>query len=75
MKRVNVVNGDDWQGLYLNGVLYSEGHSAKLCEVGDIINKLGGISEYVEDEVCFEWMYDMGHLPKLFIDIPKDVFQ
>lgn len=75
MNTVNMIYADDWQGLYLNGILYSEGHSIKIYEIGHIINKLGGISEFFENEVCVEWMYDMGYLPKFFTDIPKDVFQ
>lgn len=75
MNRVNVVFGDDWQGLYLNGILFTQGHSVHVNELGDIINKNGGIHEYVANEVCFQWMGDMGHFPKFFIDIPKDVIQ
>ena len=75
MNKVTVVNGDDWQGLYLNGVLHSEAHSLKFCDLGYIINKIGPISKYVEYDVCSQWMYDMGFLPKFFVDIPKDVLQ
>lgn len=74
MNTVNMVYGDDWQGLYLNGVLFTEGHSVHISELGAIINN-GGANQFTSHEVCFMWMYDMGHLPKFFTDIPKDVFQ
>lgn len=75
MNRINMVYGDDWQGMYLNGVLHAQGHSVHMNELGDIINKLGGVNEFVSNEVCFKWLDGMGYLPKFLIDIPRDVIQ
>lgn len=74
MNRLTFVNGDDWQGLYLNGILMYEGHSIPSYAYGDIINEtVGGIQEYIALEVDYDWMTHNGVLPGYLSDIPDEV--
>ena len=52
-KNITIVSGDDWQGLYLNGELLDQGHSANLREV---LKSLGYNVEniYIEQEEIWE---------------------
>lgn len=76
MNKVTIVDGDDWQGLYLNGYLHHQGHSIPLHVVGDLVNYTAageGIHEWVNIEVDYEWMAEVGHLPNDIKDIPHEV--
>ncbi len=63
-----VTNGDDWEGLYLNGQLYSQDHKVSLH---DLAAALG--FEIANVEVSADWLGDtVCQLPEKLTDIPKD---
>ena len=59
MKSVQLVYGDDWKGLYVNGKLAYEGHSITPKEILDAI---GIESEWVA--VDPDWLESRGSLPE-----------
>jgi len=63
---VTFVDGDDWQGLYLNGKLVEEGHCVR---VDDILRRLGIACEqiYADDQ----WLAKRGSLPENRNDIKE----
>lgn len=76
--KIQIVTGEDWQGLYINNVLEEDRHSLSINvvikRIADYINQLGiedGISCYFY-EIDQEWMEEQGELPQDFNDIPKD---
>ena len=76
--KIQIVTGEDWQGIYINNVLEDEEHSLSVNivvkQIADYINQLGiedGISCYFY-EIDQEWMEEQGELPQDFNDIPKD---
>ena len=62
-----VTNGDDWEGLYIDGVLAIEGHRISAWEAMCVL----GINSH-SAEIDTPWMHDMGNLPVDFCDIPQD---
>lgn len=62
-----VTNGDDWEGLYLNGKLFSEDHSIPIldvCAALDVeMERLEVSTEYLGNKVS--------NLPKELSKIPK----
>lgn len=66
-KIIIVTNGDDWEGLYLDGKLITEGHSVS---PRDICNALNINMELVE--LSSEYLGEkISNLPKDFSKIPK----
>lgn len=74
MNRLTHVDGDDWQGLYLNGELVHQGHSVPLWVIGEEINSASqGIQEFITIVVDYDWMSLAGMLPVKLEDIPEEV--
>ena len=75
---IDLVKADDWQGLYINGVLVEETHCIQTEDLLEYVKleviKSGGISEfeYVVSYVNSEWMEEYGSLPQLIKDIPEE---
>lgn len=62
-----VTNCDDWQGLYIDGKLITEGHSISLRDFADAV----GV-EYDRVEVSTAWLgRKVGNLPATFDKVPK----
>lgn len=66
-----VSNGDDWEGLYLDGVLFDQDHSITAKNLaralGLKINKV---------YVSHEWLGDkVSHLPEKLSGVPKKYIQ
>lgn len=55
---VLVTNHDDWEGLYVNGVLYTQGHR---IDHDDLLRAVGIELKTVEPDG--EWLYGRGNLP------------
>lgn len=73
MSRLVLVNGDEWEGLYLDGVLQWQNHSVNHHHVAQAINASPTpVTEMVHVEVDVEWMLDEGYLPRMLEDIPLD---
>lgn len=69
------VRGDDWEGLYVNGIIHYQNHSLRVGHVIQIIKECDTIEVVYEYDVESHWMEEMGYLPEFFSDIPKDVLQ
>ena len=66
-----VSNGDDWEGLYVDGELVVEGHS---ITARDMANALGADMENVY--VSYEWLGGkVNTLPQRLSKIPKKAIQ
>lgn len=63
--KVVFADGDDWQGLYIDGVLRIENHRL------DVVDLLHVVKLYVKGpfdveckEVCCDWIEDRGSFPR-----------
>lgn len=63
---VLVTNHDDWMGLYVNGVLFTEGHDIR---PRDLLAAAGIELETVEPDG--EWLYECGHLPQKLSEVKR----
>jgi hypothetical protein len=78
---IDLVVADDWQGLYIGGILAEEGHKIQTDDLLEHIKQhvamCDGISdfEYVVLHVNQEWMEDQGSLPQFIKDIPEYVIE
>lgn len=62
--KIVIVNADDWQGLYINGVLKFENHSIDL----DVFAKFAGVE--LEEKWCNDdWLSERGRLPDRLDDV------
>jgi hypothetical protein len=69
MKRtVTVVRGDDWSGLYIDGVLVEEGHRLGVEDVLEVVRHLGPFDVETVD-ADQEWLESEGNLPKLLGEV------
>lgn len=57
------VMGDDWCGLYLNGVLKTEGHSMSFSDIMEVVSEAGSIDYWTTLEADLDWLADEGSLP------------
>ena len=67
---VSSSNGD-WCGIYVDGQLYTEGHSITVWEWLQIIKTLL-IDTTKEHEVDGDWLEEGGSFPQSFSDIPSE---
>ena len=59
-----VSNGDDWEGIYINGRLVAQGHTIEISEV------LMSLGYEVVDKLTEEgWLEDQGYLPENITDV------
>lgn len=60
-----IVDADDWQGLYINGVLTCQGHSITAADVAEeIIERLPRLNMTFDvKEVNSKWMENRSDLP------------
>lgn len=68
---VTFARGDDWEGLYVDGVLQQEGHSIPAHDILEWIKDFGEvtISEYESREVNLSWLDDRGSLPHYLTEV------
>jgi hypothetical protein len=64
-----LVCGDDWQGLYLNDELVIEDHRVRVEDALNAVIQGGGISEFSWRDCDYEWLSDVGNLPKSLTDV------
>ncbi len=62
--KIDIVNADDWSGLYLDGVLVEEGHHLRLKDVLAACNLLAEFHE-----VNQAWMEKQQTLPAEFAHV------
>lgn len=73
--RLDIVNGDDWQGVYLDGEMHAQDHSIREHHWLYLVEKAGSLCEDVEVHVWtadLDWLDSLGYLPHDFKDIPLD---
>jgi len=63
-KKVVLVDGDDWQGLYVNGKLETQGHSV---ELDDVLKVFGITIDTIYADL--DWLSDLGYLPDKLKDV------
>ena len=62
-----VSNGDDWEGLYLDGLLFEQGHSITACQLAEALGL-----EWGRIEVSPRWLGEkVLSLPEGLDKIPK----
>jgi len=64
--KITIVDGDSWEGLYIDGKLIIENHTLSLYDVLDAI----GV-KYKHVLVDDEWLYKHGTLPKKLSDVKE----
>lgn len=66
--------GGDWEGLYIKGKLYTEGHTIPRWEFVKALEKAGVMKKNSIDEAeCDEdWISKIGTLPKKIEDVVMD---
>jgi len=58
------ITADDWEGIYFNGLLKTEGHRVPFRDLMEIIVEEGGRIEYwATIEADADWLNDLGNLP------------
>jgi len=80
MKNVQIFIADDWEGIYINGLLIDEGHHLLWGSKGFLyMLKLAEEHKFTSEnvEVVYltneqnEWLGDRGNFPKLINEIPE----
>lgn len=76
---INIVIADDWQGLYVNGILKFEAHRVDADIVLEAVKRevtdCDGINnfKYAISLVDQNWMEEQGSLPEYIKDIPEEI--
>lgn len=63
MATFTIVNGDDWEGLFVDGKLVSEGHSLSIYDLLHTAKTMGPITEIVYVEADYMWLEIHGSFP------------
>jgi hypothetical protein len=66
-KTIKWIVADDWQAIYIDGKLWSEGHHIHPIDLARIF---GVERKRVNDN----WMSDKGNFPKELADIPEEAY-
>jgi hypothetical protein len=64
---IDIVSGDDWEGLYVDGVLVYESHT---LTVGRVLRGIGVEFTYVAPDP--QWLEERGSLPDRLDDVKRD---
>lgn len=72
MKQVVLVGGDDWEGLYIDGVLYRQNHSLYPRDILEALEEAD-----VDLMISFvkakeRWLEKVGRLPLLLKNVKKE---
>lgn len=79
--KIDIVRADDWEGLYLFGVLYGDGHNIRVEDLLECFKSEFTLLEvitdfdYVISYVNQEWMEEQGSFPRYLRAIPKEVYR
>lgn len=65
---IALVNGEDWIGLYINGVLIVESHSLDVVGVLKIVCERQQTIVKIESYEAGEWLLNEGNLPYKLTD-------
>lgn len=71
MSTLTVVQGDDWEGIYIDGKLVAQGHSIPLRNGIDLAIQ-HKVTEVVWRAADLDWLHDVGELPDNLADAQLD---
>ena len=63
-KKIHLVSGDDWEGLYINGNLVTEGHQITNEELLEIL----GV-DFNTSLADIDWLEERGSFPEKLTDV------
>jgi hypothetical protein len=67
---IDIVDGDDWVGLYFNDTLVSQGHSLNIWDVLNLLqDEVVECRDYIHADM--DWMATIGHLPNNLDDVVR----
>lgn len=66
--KMTFIHGDDWEGIYIDGKLETEGHSHAPAEAVRLAI-LRNVAEVEVKECDFNWLHDEGNLPVDLSDV------
>lgn len=69
MSHFVVVDGDDWSGIYVDGILLTEGHGFGTTEVLKIAMEHGPVESVEGRYADVVWLHDQGFLPTNLEDV------
>lgn len=68
MSIMTIIRGDDWEGVYIDGELETEGHSLETPETVRLAIRRN-VSEVMVKECDISWLHDEGNLPNDIADV------
>lgn len=69
--KLTIIQGDYWEGLYLDGVLIGEGHDASPGSE-PFTELMSALSVQVEYGSAFRYLEEVGSLPSHLNELPLD---
>lgn len=63
MAKLVLVRGDDWEGIYVDGNLLTEGHSIEVMDAVQLA-VTHRVTEYETQWADLTWLHDEGNLPR-----------
>jgi len=75
--KLTFINGDDWEGVFINGVLKYEGHNISIWKFAEIAQEYNTLNfEFLLiNEDGLEWLSDVGSFPTKFTEIPRQFIE
>jgi len=71
-RRIDIVDGDDWEGLFFDGHLLEQDHGLGLVKMLTLLStRIGeGDTFVVKSHSCdLDWLDGLGRFPSLFKDV------
>ncbi|HJY98116.1 MAG TPA: hypothetical protein VJ227_00145 [Patescibacteria group bacterium] len=68
---ITLVYGEDWEGLYVDGRLYTQDHRISVTDVFDVLSSLGIKIKAEQIECDYEWLEEKGGFPTDIADVIK----
>jgi hypothetical protein len=69
MAHVTFVDGDDWEGLYVDGQLVTQGHTVSLKEAAEVFMQAQPVSAFDTRFADTQWLSEVGQLPDKLRDV------
>ena len=73
MNKIVIIYGDDWHGMYVNGVLKEERHELRIDDISKY-TPISKIKEFGLNYYGIEELEDFARLPNKLSEIPSDWF-
>lgn len=73
IEKITLVDGDDWNAIYINGEMFNQGDDIPLHSFGVIENLLTHLGIPHERLVSdYDWLYEQGHFPNKLSEVKLD---